>query len=42
MSDDIALRQDLVRRIETRRGAVQVFLRDSRPRIRRRAPSPSC
>src|SRR6476646_8330279 len=31
------LRRDLVARIETRRAAVQSFLRRNRPRIRRRA-----
>ena len=36
MPDDSALRQDLVRRIEARRADVQAFLRDNRPRIRRR------
>jgi hypothetical protein len=37
MADDSDLRRDLVRRIEARRGAVQAFLRDHRPRTRRRA-----
>jgi hypothetical protein len=37
MAYDIELRRDLVRRIETRRAAVQAFLREHRPRIRRRS-----
>jgi hypothetical protein len=35
--DDDQLRRDLLARIEHRRAAVQRFLRDNRPRIRRRA-----
>jgi hypothetical protein len=37
MADDSELRRDLVRRIEARRASVQAFLRDHRPRTRRRA-----
>jgi cytochrome bd-type quinol oxidase subunit 2 len=37
MPDDGGLRRDLLARIEARRGSVQTFLRDHRPRIRRRA-----
>ena len=37
MPDDGDLRRDLVWRIESRRAAVQTFLRTNRPRIRRRA-----
>jgi hypothetical protein len=37
MADDSDLRRDLLRRIETRRAAVQAFLRTNRPRTRRRA-----
>jgi hypothetical protein len=37
MSDDDELRRDLLARIEQRRFSVQTFLRDNRPRIRRRA-----
>ena len=37
MADDSELRRDLVRRIETRRAAVQAFLREHRPRTRRRS-----
>lgn len=37
MAEDDELRRDLLARIETRRAAVQTFLRDNRPRIRRRA-----
>lgn len=37
MADDAELRRDLLARIESRRAAVQAFLRDNRPRIRRRA-----
>jgi hypothetical protein len=37
MADDDQLRRDLLARIEIRRAAVQAFLRDNRPRIRRRA-----
>jgi cytochrome bd-type quinol oxidase subunit 2 len=37
MPEDDRLRRDLLARIEHRRAAVQVFLRDNRPRIRRRA-----
>jgi hypothetical protein len=36
MADDNQLRQDLLRRIEARRGSVQAFLREHRPRTRRR------
>jgi hypothetical protein len=36
MTDDSELRRDLLMRIEQRRAAVQVFLRENRPRIRRR------
>jgi hypothetical protein len=35
--DDGVLRRDLMRRIETRRAGVQAFLRDQRPRTRRRS-----
>src|SRR3712207_4805424 len=37
MADDNQLRQDLLWRIETRRASVQAFLREHRPRTRRRA-----
>jgi hypothetical protein len=37
MADDDQFRRDLLARIEIRRAAVQAFLRDNRPRIRRRA-----
>jgi hypothetical protein len=37
MADDSELRRDLLARIETRRAAVQAFLRANRPKIRRRA-----
>jgi hypothetical protein len=37
MADDSDLRRDLLWRIETRRAAVQAFLRTNRPRTRRRA-----
>jgi hypothetical protein len=37
MADDTELRRDLVRRIESRRADVQLFLRVHRPRTRRRA-----
>jgi MFS family permease len=37
MAGDDDLRLDLLRRIESRRASVQAFLRDHRPRIRRRA-----
>jgi MFS family permease len=37
MAQDSELRADLLARIEARRTAVQAFLRDNRPRIRRRA-----
>jgi hypothetical protein len=37
MADDSDLRRDLVRRIDARRASVQAFLRDHRPRTRRRA-----
>jgi cytochrome bd-type quinol oxidase subunit 2 len=37
MPDDGELRRDLLARIQARRGSVQAFLRDHRPRIRRRA-----
>jgi hypothetical protein len=37
MADDGDLRQDLLARIDARRASVQAFLRDNRPRIRRRA-----
>jgi hypothetical protein len=37
MAEDDALRRDLLWRIEARRGSVQAFLRDHRPRTRRRA-----
>ena len=37
MADDDQLRRDLLARIEWRRAAVQAFLRDNRPKIRRRA-----
>jgi hypothetical protein len=37
MPDDGDLRRDLVWRIESRRAAIQTFLRHNRPRIRRRA-----
>src|SRR5687767_293729 len=37
MAEDSELRRDLLMRIEARRAAVQVFLRENRPRIRRRA-----
>jgi hypothetical protein len=37
MADDSELRRDLLMRIEQRRAAVQAFLRENRPRIRRRA-----
>jgi MFS family permease len=37
MADDDVLRRDLLWRIETRRASVQAFLRDHRPRTRRRA-----
>jgi hypothetical protein len=37
MAEDDALRRDLLWRIEARRGSIQAFLRDHRPRTRRRA-----
>jgi hypothetical protein len=37
MADDSDLRRDLLWRIETRRAAVQAYLRTNRPRTRRRA-----
>ena len=37
MTEDDALRRDLLARIDLRRAAVQAFLRENRPRIRRRA-----
>src|SRR3712207_3359642 len=37
MADENQLRQDLLGRIEARRASVQAFLRDHRPRTRRRA-----
>ena len=37
MAEDSELRRDLLLRIEARRAAVQAFLRENRPRIRRRA-----
>jgi hypothetical protein len=37
MADDSELRRDLLWRIESRRAAVQAFLRTNRPRTRRRA-----
>ena len=37
MADDDVLRRDLLWRIETRRASVQAFLREHRPRTRRRA-----
>ena len=37
MATDDELRRDLLTRIEARRGGVQAFLRENRPRIRRRA-----
>ena len=37
MADDEALRRDLLWRIEARRGSIQAYLRDHRPRTRRRA-----
>jgi hypothetical protein len=37
MADDSDLRRDLVRRIDARRASVQAFLREHRPRTRRRA-----
>lgn len=37
MAEDGDLRRDLLGRIEARRAAVQVFLRENRPRTRRRA-----
>ena len=37
MTEDDALRRDLLWRIEARRASVQAFLRANRPRIRRRA-----
>jgi hypothetical protein len=37
MAEDDALRRDLLWRIEARRGSIQAFLRDRRPRTRRRA-----
>ena len=37
MADDDALRRDLLWRIETRRASIQAYLRDHRPRTRRRA-----
>ena len=37
MAVDDARRQDLLWRIDRRRAAVQAFLRDNRPRTRRRA-----
>lgn len=37
MADDSELRRDLLQRIEARRAGVDAFLRDNRPRIRRRA-----
>ena len=40
MADDNQLRQDLLWRIEARRASVQAFLREHRPRTRRRATIP--
>lgn len=37
MAEDDALRRDLLARIDLRRAGVQAFLRENRPRIRRRA-----
>jgi hypothetical protein len=37
MAEDSELRRDLLERIESRRAAVQAFLRENRPRIRRRS-----
>jgi hypothetical protein len=37
MADDEALRRDLLWRIEARRGSIQAYLREHRPRTRRRA-----
>jgi len=37
MADDDALRQDLLWRIEARRASIQAYLREHRPRTRRRA-----
>jgi MFS family permease len=37
MADDDALRRDLLWRIEARRASIQAYLRDHRPRTRRRA-----
>jgi hypothetical protein len=37
MADDEALRRDLLWRIEARRGSIQAYLRDHRPRTRRLA-----
>jgi hypothetical protein len=37
MADDDALRRDLLWRIEARRGSIQAYLREHRPRTRRRA-----
>ena len=37
MADEGDLRRDLLARIDARRASVQAFLRDNRPRIRRRA-----
>src|SRR5687767_5530282 len=37
MAEDSEQRRDLLRRIEARRAGVQAFLRENRPRIRRRA-----
>lgn len=36
MADESDLRQDLLRRVDARRAAVDAFLRERRPRIRRR------
>ncbi len=36
MADQTDLRQDLLRRVNARRAAVEVFLRERRPRIKRR------
>ena len=37
MAEDDALRQDLLWRIEARRASIQAYLRENRPRTRRRA-----
>ena len=37
MADDEALRRDLLWRIESRRASIQAYLREHRPRTRRRA-----